>query len=223
MAIITTTETIPAYGNHRAQTITRTTGETDYVRPKRSETPPPPKQVPLTLDEVRDLLAGATEKLATMDEEIKQITGRSTEVRLKLSDNERALVSALEHNKAVLAAYSRGKADDKAVSQGKADVRDLEDLISGLKDVTVVIASELAALQEPREKQNKLMNSYHDLAWSRVADIEREKAQPFLMRAYFCQMQSRGFGRPTYDSKYPESASKTVIPDLLNEYNLPPR
>ena len=223
MAIITTTETLPARAGRPEETLTRVSGETDYERPKRLETPPTPKQVPLTPDEVREKLAEATEQLAATDLEIKQITGRSTEVRLKISNNERALVTALAENKSILGNYARGRADDKAVSQGKANVRDLEDLIAGLKDVKEVIASELAALQRPREQQKRLMDRYHDLAWGFAADIEREKAQPFLQRAYFAQMQSRHTGQPTYNAGYTEAMANATIPCLLEEYNLPPR
>ena len=223
MAIVTTTHTLPARAGRPAETVTTITGEVDYVRPKRLETPPAPQQPVLTLDEVRDLLAVQTEQLTDMDSEIKLITERAAEVRTKLSNNGRALVSALAQNKVLLADYARAKVDDKAVSQGKANVRDLEDLIAGLKDVTVVIASELAALQEPREYQKRLTNRYHDLAWDLAADIEREKALPFLQREFFARMQRNsgcGTGR---GETYPEALGVTITPELLKEHNLPPR
>lgn len=224
MAIITTTETIPAYGNHLAQTITRVTGEPAPPRNRPPASPEPAKFVELSVDELRALLTEETAKLATMDEEIKLITERLTEVRLKLSNNERALVSALEQNKAVLAAYSRGKADDKAVSQGKAAVRDLEDLIAGLKDVIGVITSELAALQEPRKYQKeRIVESTHNRVWRVVAELEREAAKPFLHRAHCAEMQAGNFRPSNSAVMCPDSEVKTVIADLLNEYNLPPR
>lgn len=223
MAIITTTETLKARPGHPAEERTTVSGETDYVPPKRFIEPPAPKQAVLTLDEVRERLAVETHKFEEMNSEINQLVERSTEVRMKLFDNERALDTALAQNKSILADYARGKADDKSVTMGKANIRDLEDLIAGLEDVKAVIASELAALQGPREKQKRLMDSYHDMAWSLAVDIEREKAQPFLQRAYFAQMQSRRTGQPIYNAGYTEAMANATIPCLLEEYNLPSR
>ena len=227
MAIITTTETIPAYGDHRAQTLIRVTGETDYVRPKRLETPPAPKQaVPLTLDEARELLATETAKLADMDAEIKLITDRAAEVKIKLANAEKSLVATLAQNKQTMADYARGKADDKAVTQGQADVRRLEDLITGLKNVEGIVAADLEALKEPRKYQNeRIVTSWHDRAWEAVAELEKKKAEPFLQRAHSAKMQSIR-SRPVYGSghaAYSESVAKTVIEELVKEYNLPPR
>jgi hypothetical protein len=197
---------------------------TDYVPPTRLVVPPAPKPAELTLDEVRELLAVATLKLTDMDSEIKLITERAAEVRTKLSDSEKALVAALSQNKLILADYARGKADDKAVTQGQENVRNLENLIAGLKDVTGVIASELAALQEPRKYQKeRLINGYHDMAWRLVAGLEREAAKPFLCRAYCAEMQRRVFSYTAQGGEYPEAVKEAAISDLLKSYNLPPR
>lgn len=224
MAIVTITETIPAYGNRPAQTITRVSGEPEPPRNRPPATPEPAKFVELPLDELRAILTEETAKLATMDAEIKLITDRAVEVKMKLADAETALVTTLEQNKRIMVDYACGKVDEKAVTQGQADVRNSEDLIAGLKNVAGIVAADLEALKEPHKYQKGcIVTSWHNRAWEAVAELEKKKAEPFLQRAYCAGIQAGNRSHPNSVVQGPESVANTVVAELAKEYNLPPR
>lgn len=224
MAIVSTTHTKPAYGNRPAETFTIVEGEPAPPRNRPPASPEPAKFVELPLDELRTMLTEETAKLAGMDAEIKLITDRAAEVKIKLANAEESLVATLAQNKQTMADYARGKADDKAVTQGQADVRSLEDLIAGLKNVAGIVAADLEALKEPRRYQKeRIVTSCHNRAWEAVAKLELESAKPFLRRAYCAGFQAGNLSHSNSVVTCPESVVKTVVAELVKEYNLPPR
>lgn len=216
MAIITTVETLPARAGRPAETLTRVSGEIDYVRPKRLESPQAPKQVPLKLNELRDLLAWETAGLAFMDAEIKQISARSTEVRLKLSNNERALATAQDQHKTICGLVARGQGgDEKKIALSQSAIRDIEDQISSFKSIAQIIQSDLLELTAPREQQQKRVTGLTQLVWEAIEQAELEKLKPVLIRALTAGMK----GRSRSSQKFIENLSGLINHPSMDQQN----
>lgn len=135
------------------------------------------------IQELKIKLADAKETLADLDGEIKTMKARQSAIAERIASVAAELTSAETAAKASAVNFAAGRGTEEEIMQAQTVLASLKVKQAAFQSVLEAITTDLTKLQEPRKAAAARVDRLQDMIYSRISELELEKARIFIRRS----------------------------------------